>query len=142
MTDTQQAAHRRRANMVRADLDTSLDVADITITASPVFWVHMTIEEVCSLEIMALNHYDGECQAMARFGGRVYAWKSLIGYQLTEREPTIVKADWHELDLASKVCENLDALPKDKRQRMKHLSRRIHKAMEESRKLNDIEIRV
>lgn len=86
----------------------------IEITASPVFRLPLTAEDVALLRELAAVHYDGHCKASGAVGGFLYGWWNMVslvnltdtGTGVVEREPPpLVRATFDQIDITLKIME-------------------------------------
>jgi hypothetical protein len=107
----------------------------ITITASPVFHVPFTLDELRLLNKMAAAHYDGLCQSLSRPGpgAFLYGWLGRAEFAASEPEANSTTqkfhATTHELDLTLKVLENSFGLPEAEQATAYRLSRNLRGAV-------------
>ena len=87
----------------------------IEIHAAPVFWLHMTLEQVEVLEKAARWHYDGTCHASVLPGGFIYGWLNTLHFfaEYPGPDKPTLRADFRSLDLTLKILENRSILKED-----------------------------
>ncbi len=78
----------------------------ITITASPRFYISLTATQIAYLVTMSMTHYDGRCQSASQTGGFIRGWANWVVHAPNGRQ----SMDSHELDTLMKICENARVL--------------------------------
>ncbi len=80
----------------------------IEITMQAVFWLSLRRDDLEPLFVLAEHHYDSACRAAAQPRGFLYVWRVMVSAGLPPGADTPkCRADWRDLDLTLKICENL-----------------------------------
>jgi hypothetical protein len=99
----------------------------ITITASPIFHLPLTLSELRLLNKMAASHYDGLCQSLSRPGpgAFLYGWlgRAEASEPATDSDTQRFHASAREVDITLKVLENTFGLSEDDQKTAHRLSR-------------------
>lgn len=106
----------------------------IEITAKPVFWLYMSLEQVKLISECASVHYDSACRASAKVGGFVYGWMN----SKSANPDMPLQAAFRDVDTALKCLEigyHFDEHAGPSKQLSMELRRAMFKANQEISKI-------
>lgn len=105
----------------------------ISISATPVFYIPLTVEQVRLVSKIGSNHYDSVCANACRVGGFIYGWINQLSFS-SGSDPT-VKATWRELDTVLKICEMGLILPPNEKAMLRDLVADFHSIMKQTNEI-------